>query len=87
MSITFSKSTELEGWSEDDLNALTHHIESAKEQSTCSLASVMEIIEILEQIQDLIPHFPENQKKYFREAADDLLALAISWLQVLRATL
>ena len=83
MSITFCE----KDWSADDLNALTHRIESVKEQSGCSLASAMEVIEILEQIQDLIPHSPENQRQYFRETADDLLTLAISWLQVLRSKL
>lgn len=74
-------------WSTEDLNALTRRIEAAKEQSACSLAGVMEIVEILEQLQELIPDSPENQQRYFRETADDLLTLAISWLQILRAKL
>lgn len=87
MSITFNECTKLVNWSSDDLTALTQRIEIAKEQYACSLAGVMEIIEILEQLQDLIPNSPENQQRYFREAADDLLTLAISWLGVLRAKL
>lgn len=83
MSITFKGCTEIGNWSSDDLNALTRRIESAKEQSGCSLASTMEIIEILELIQDA----PENQKRYFSETADDLLTVAISGLQLLRAKL
>lgn len=83
MSITFCE----KDWSVDDLNSLTRRIEFVKEQSNCSLASAMEAIEVLEQIQDLIPHLPENQQRYFREMADDLLTLAISWLQVLRSKL
>lgn len=87
MSITFKGCTEIGNWSSDDLNALTRRIESAKEQSGCSLASTMEIIEILELIQELIQDAPENQKRYFSETADDLLTVAISWLQLLRAKL
>lgn len=87
MSIAFNGYTEMENWSADDLNALTRRIEFAKEQSGCSLESAMEVIEILEQIQELIPLSPENQQRYFREMADDLLTLAISWLQVLRSKL
>ena len=87
MSITFDKCSKLECWSADDVNALTRRIDAAKEQSACSLSGAMEIIEILEQLQDLIPNSPENQQRYFRETADDLLTLAISWLGVLRAKL
>ena len=77
----------MENWSADDLNALTQRIEYAKEQSGCSLTSVMEMIEILELLQELISHSPGNQQRYFREVADDLLSLAISWLQLLREKL
>lgn len=83
MSITFCE----KDWSVDDLNSLTRRIEFVKEQSDCSLASAMEAIEVLEQLQNLIPNSRENEQRYFREMADDLLTLAISWLQVLRAKL
>lgn len=74
----------VERWSPDDLRGITNRIEFAKEQSVCSLMSIMEIAEILELIQGMAPDFPESQQRYFQETADELIALAISYLEKLR---
>lgn len=71
-------------WSPDDLKGITKRTELAKEQSGCSLSSVMEIVEILEFLQGIAPDFPESQQRYFRETADELITLAISHLEKLR---
>ena len=73
-----------ERWSPDDLKGITKRTELAKEQSGCSLSSVMEIVEILEFLQGMAPDFPESQQQYFRETADELITLAISHLEKLR---
>ena len=70
--------------SPDDIRAFTNRVEFAKEQSGCSLTSVMEIVEILEIIQGMAPDFPESQQRYFRETTDELIILAISYLENLR---
>lgn len=71
-------------WSPDDLKEITDHIEFAKEQSGYSLMSIMEIIEILELLQGITPNFPLPQQRYFQETADELIGLAISYLEKLR---
>lgn len=74
----------VERWSPDDLKGITDRIEFTKEQSGCSLASVMEIVEILEFLQGVAPDFPESQQRYFRETVADLITLAISHLEKLQ---
>lgn len=73
-----------EEWSPDDLKGFTDRIEFAKNNSTGSLTSVMEIIEILELLHGMAPDFPLPQQRYFREAANELVCLAIGHLETFR---
>ena len=73
-----------EKWSPDDLKGLTNRIECAKIQPTGSLASVAEIVEILQFLHEIAPGFPIPQQRYFREAADELITSTISHLERLR---
>lgn len=73
-----------EKWTPDNLREITDRIEFAREQSGCSLASVMEIVEILELLQGIAPDFPLPQQCYFREAVDELVNLAIGHLEKFR---
>lgn len=74
-------------WTADDLKGVTDRIETAKEQSGCSIASIMEVLEILEQIEGMCSVFPPSQKRFFTETTDELIGLAISRLEWLRAEL
>lgn len=72
-------------WSPDDLRSLTDRIDKAKELSGCSIARIMEFMEILEQIEEMRSDFPLHQQQYFTEAVDELISLAISYLEHMRA--
>lgn len=72
-------------WSPEDLNGLVRQIELAKSQSIGSLTSVAEIIEILTLLHGMAPDFPLPQQRYFREAVNDLVGLAVGHLEKFRA--
>ena len=72
-------------WSPEDLNRLTGKVELIKNQCIGSLGSVMEIIEILELLHGMAPDFPLPQQRYFREAVDELVGLAVGHLEKFRA--
>lgn len=72
-------------WSPEDLNGLMHQIEFVKNQSIGSSASVTEIVEILELLHGMAPDFPLPQQRYFREAVDELVGLAVGHLEKFRA--
>ena len=71
-------------WSLEDLPRITNRIEFVKERSGGSLASVAEIVETLQFLHEIAPDFPLPQQRYFREAADELVTLAIGHLERLR---
>lgn len=71
-------------WSPEDLNRLTGKVELIKNQSIGSLASVTEIVEILELFHGMVPDFPLPQQRYFREAVDELVGLAVGHLEKFR---
>lgn len=73
-----------EKWSPDDVREITDRIEFVKEQSGCSLMSVMEIVELLELLHGVATDFPLSQQRYFREAVDELVGLAIGHLEKIR---
>lgn len=73
-----------ERWSTDDLRSIANRVDHVKEQSGCSLTSVLEIIEVLELLHGMVPDFPLPQQRYFREAADELVGLAIGNLEAFR---
>lgn len=79
------KSTWEEKWAPDNLQGITDRIEYAKEQAGCSLASVMEIVELLELLEGIVSDFPLPQQRYFRETVNELVALSISYLENFRA--
>ena len=66
-----------EKWFSDDLKGLTGRIECVKLHPTDSLTSVAEIVEILQLLHEMAPDFPLPQQCYIREAADELITLAI----------
>lgn len=78
------KSTWEEKWTPDDLRGITDRIEYAKEQAGCSLASVMEIVELLELLEGIVSDFPLPQQRYFRETVNELVGLAIGHLEKFR---
>lgn len=49
--------------------------------SESSLLSTLEIVELLELIQGMASSFPRAQQRYFRETVDELVALAVSYLE------
>ena len=71
-------------WSPEDLNGLMHQIEFVKNQSIGSLASITELVEILELLHGMVPDFPLPQQRYFREAVDELVGLAVGHLEKFR---
>ena len=73
-----------EKWSPDDLKGIEERIDYAKNQSIGSLTSVAEIIEVLELLQGMATDFPESQQRYFRETIDELVGLAIGYLETFR---
>lgn len=78
------KSAWEEKWAPDNLQRITDRIEYAKEQAGCSLASVMEIVELLELLEGIVSDFPLPQQRYFRETVNELVALAIGHLEKFR---
>lgn len=78
------KSTWEEKWAPDDLRGITDRIEYAKEQTGGSLASVMEIVELLELLEGIVSDFPLPQQRYFRETVTELVALSIGHLEQFR---
>ncbi len=74
-------------WTAEDLDNITDRINQAKEGSGCSIADTMEIMEILEQLEGMRAVFPKSHQHYFTETADELIGLAISYLDQLRTTL
>lgn len=79
--VTTGKGAWEDKWSPDDLLGLTERIERAKEESESSLLNTLEIVELLELIQGMASSFPRAQQKYFRETVDELVALAVSYLE------
>lgn len=79
------KSTWEEKWAPDNLQGIIDRIEYAKEQAGCSLASVMEIVELLELLEGIVSDFPLPQQRYFREVVDELVSLAVGHLEKFRA--
>ena len=76
----------LKSWLPDDLRELENRVEQAKQQPP-SLISSRELLEIIELIQGMSPDFPQNYQQYFCETSDELLGLAISYLECLRTEL
>jgi len=74
-----------EKWTPDDLRGITDRIEYAKEQAGGSLAGVMEIAELLELLEGIVLDFPLPQQRFFRETVNELVGLAISYLENFRA--
>lgn len=72
-------------WLPEDLNRLTGKVELIKNQSIGSLASVTEIVEILELLRGMASDFPLPQQRYFQEAVNDLVGLAVGHLEKFRA--
>ncbi len=73
-----------EKWSSDDLRGIEECIGYAKNQSIGSLTSVAEIIEVLELLHGMTPDFLLPQRRYFQEAVDELVSLAIGHLEKFR---